>query len=136
MQYLDSWVWLEYVLGGPADEAASNILDDAHNGSGVTSAISIAEVGYIVRRELGRETADYVTSSIDDAESIRVVPVSGEIAYEASGIRTKYYSRRERELSYADAIHVSTALHADCDVIHTGDSDFSGLDEIETKLHR
>lgn len=136
MQYLDSWVWLEYVLGGPADEAAEDVLDDAHNGGGVTSAISLAEIGYIVRRELDRETADHVTSSIEDTDSIRVVPVSGEIAYQASGIRTKYYSRRERELSYADAIHVTTALCMDCDVIHTGDSDFVDLDGIDTKLHR
>ena len=136
MNYLDSWVWLEYVLGGPAEERAGEVLDTAHADGGVTSAISISEIGYVVRRELGQEMADFVTSSIDDAEPIRVVPVTSDIAYRASGIRTKYYSRRDRELSYADAIQIATAIHEECDVIHTGDTDFEELDEVATRIHR
>lgn len=30
----------------------------------------------------------------------------------------------------------SSAIHADCDVIHTADADFDELDEIETRVHR
>ena len=136
MRYFDSWVWLEYVLGGPRGDVAADLVNDAYDDGCVTSAISISEIGYIVHRELGRETADLVTSSIDDANSIRVVPVSSEIAYQGATLRSKYYDRRERELSYADAIQIATAIHTDCDVIHTGDSDFADLDEIETVLHR
>ncbi|MFO7991980.1 MAG: PIN domain-containing protein [Thermoplasmata archaeon] len=34
-------------------------------------------------------------------------------------------------LSYTDAIHLATALMADCDVLYTGDPIFKDIDEIE-----
>ena len=136
MLYLDSWVWLEYVLGGDTDGAVASVLEEAHENGATTSAIALAEIDYIVRRELDRETADYVTSGIEDVSSIHVAPVTSDVALRASGIRSKYYSRRERELSYADAIHIATALQMDCTVIHTGDTDFEAIEEIRTVIHR
>lgn len=135
MAYLDSWIWIEYVLGGEAEADAETVLNDAHDHGGTTSAITLTEVDYIIRREIDRETADFVTSSIEDSDSLRLVSVSDDIALRASSIRTKYYQRRERELSYADSIHIATAVLTDCDVIHTGDSDFESLDEIESIVH-
>ncbi|NGM68791.1 type II toxin-antitoxin system VapC family toxin [Natronolimnobius sp. AArcel1] len=136
MQYLDSWVWIEYVLGGAVDDAAKTVLEAAHDDGGVTSTIALTEIDYIIRRELDQETADFVTSSIEDSAAIRVIPVSSDIALQASNIRSKYYSRRERELSYADAIHIATALQKDCSTIQTGDADFDGLDEIDAVVHQ
>ncbi|AHG00702.1 hypothetical protein HALLA_05090 [Halostagnicola larsenii XH-48] len=135
MHYLDSWVWLEYVFGGDADAEAETALENAREDDGLTSTIALTEIDYILRRDLDTETADYVTSSIEDDDSVRVVPVSSEIALHASNIRSKYYQRRERELSYADALHISTAIITECDVIHTGDSDFEALEEIETVVY-
>lgn len=136
MRYLDSWVWLEYVFGGTGEEAARNAIDRSRDDGGVTSTIALTEIDYILRRDVDRETADFVTSSIEDDDAIRVIPVSSEIALRASSLRTKYYRRRDRELSYADAIHIATAIVEGCSVIDAGDSDFNGIEEIETNVHR
>lgn len=135
MRYLDSWVWLEYVFDGSASAEASSALQEAHTEGGVTSTIALTEIDYILRREIGDETADFVTSSIEDRNSIRTVPVSDEIALRASSLRTKYYRRREREVSYADAIHLATAIVCDCEILYTGDSDFEEIDEVETVVY-
>jgi predicted nucleic acid-binding protein len=63
------------------------------------------------------------------------MPVIDEIAAYAAELRFKYYDPGERELSYADAIHLATAaIHDDCDTLYSGDPDFAGLDEIETVI--
>ncbi|WP_254663331.1 PIN domain-containing protein [Haladaptatus sp. W1] len=134
--YLDSWVWLEYGLDGTLSDIAEEMIHDARDTGGIVSSITLTEVDYILNREVGSETADLVTSAIEDFEQIHVVPVTSEIALYASRLRTKYYQRRERELSYADAIHLATAVLTDCETLHTGDSDFEDLDELETVVHR
>ena len=73
MRYLDSWVWLKYVFGGTAESDAGDVLDDAREHGGTTSAIALTEIDYVVRREIDRQTADFVTSSIEDDESLHVV---------------------------------------------------------------
>lgn len=135
MEYLDSWVWLEYVFDGDRSEEAIECIDIARNEGGAMSTIGLTEVDYITQRELGRETADLLTSAIEDFDEIHLVPVTSEIALYASELRAKYYERRDREISYADVIHVATAVLTDCETIHTGDADFSALDEIETTIH-
>lgn len=134
--YLDSWIWLEYVFEGPAESDAADVLAEATESGAATSTVTLAETAYILRRDAGRDTADYVTSSIEDTESIQLVPVSAEIALRAAGLRRKYYERRSCELSYADAIHIASALRCDCSAIHTGDGDFEDIDEIETICYR
>ena len=136
MLYLDSWVWLEYGFEGDLWEVAEELIETAVERSAVFSTIGLAEVDYVLQRDVDRETADFVTSAIEDLDGVHVVPVTSEIALYGSQLRSKYYSRRERELSYADAIHIATAVLTDCDVIHTGDADFDDLDEIETVVHQ
>ena len=136
MIYLDSWVWLEYGLDGTLSDMAEETIHEAQDAGGIVSTIALTEVDYILNREVGSEPADLVTSAIEDFEQIHVVPVTSEIALYASRLRTKYYQRRERELSYADAIHLATAVLTDCEILHTGDSDFEDLDELETVVHQ
>lgn len=135
MIYLDSWVWLEYGLDGDQRVTARNLIDDARENGGAVSTIALTEVDYILAREVDRKTADLVTSAMEDFETIHVVPVSSEVALRASRLRSKYYQRRENELSYADAVHVATAALLDCDELHTGDSDFERVDEVATVVH-
>ncbi|ODR82936.1 hypothetical protein BG842_09385 [Haladaptatus sp. W1] len=129
MIYLDSWVWLEYGLDGMQSDIAEETIHDARDTGGIVSSIALTEVDYILNREVGSETADLVTSAIEDFEQIHVVPVTSEIALYASRLRTKYYQRRERELSYADAIHLATAVLTDCETLQTGDSDFEDVND-------
>lgn len=133
--YLDSWVWLEYGLRGEQWTTARDVIDAAVETGGVVSTIALMEVDYVLAREVDRVTADLVTSAIEDHEEVHVVPVSSEVALYASRLRTKYYDRRENELSYADAIHVGTAALLDCDELHTGDSDFKAVEEVVTVVH-
>lgn len=135
MIYLDSWVWLEYGLDGEQSETAERVIDDARADGGAVSTIALTEIDYILAREVDRTTADLVTSAIEDFEEIHVVPVSTEISLYASRLRSKYYERRENELSYADAIHLATAAVLDCSALHTGDSDFENVEEVATVVH-
>jgi len=49
------------------------------------------------------------------------------VAKYAAELRHNYYEPGERELSYADALHLATAVvHDDCRVLYTGDPDVEG----------
>ncbi|QCC50759.1 type II toxin-antitoxin system VapC family toxin [Halapricum salinum] len=133
--YLDSWVWLEYGLRGDQWTGARKSIDDALADGGAVSTIALTEIDYILSREVDRTTADLVTSAIEDFDAIHIVPVSAEISLYASRLRSKYYERRDNELSYADAIHIATAGLLDCTALHTGDADFESVQEIETVVH-
>lgn len=135
MDYLDTWVWIEYGLDGPHVSIAEDIIDVALDAGAVTSTITLLEVAYILARDIDRSGADFVTSAIEDFESIHVVPVTSEIARYAGELRSRYYDRQDRQLSYADAIHLATAVLTDCDRLQTGDTDFEGVTEIEARVH-
>lgn len=135
MIFLDSWIWLEYGLGGEQRETARKAIDTARETGGVVSTVTLMEVDYVLARDVDRTTADLVTSAMEDLEDVYVVPVSGEVALYASRLRSKYYERGETELSYADAIHLATATLLDCDELHTGDADFDGVEEVAAVVH-
>lgn len=133
--YLDSWVWLEYGLDQAHEAIAAELIQEARRSGGAISTIGLTEVDYVLDRELDREAADAVTSAIDDLEGIHLVPVSVEAARLASTLRAKYYDRQTCELSYADAIHLATASLLGCSTLHTGDSDFEAVEEVDATVH-
>lgn len=135
MIYLDSWVWLEYGLGQDHDGVARECIEEARRSGGAISTIGLTEVDYVLARELDREAAAAVASAIEDLDGIHLVPVSVEVARLASTLRSKYYDRQARELSYADAIHLATASLLGCTTFHTGDSDFENVEEVEATVH-
>lgn len=135
MIYLDSWVWLEYGIRQDHDEIARELIEEARRSGGVISTIGLTEVDYVLDRELDQEAADAITSAIEDLEGVHLVPVSVEVARLASTLRSKYYDRQARELSYADAIHLATASLLECSALHTGDSDFEAVDEVDAVVH-
>jgi len=133
--FLDSWVWLEFLFDGDRAAAAESVIEraDSPDEGGLVAPTVLAEVSYRVRSVEDAETAEEAIRAIHDYEHIESVPVIDEIAERAAEIRFSYYERDERELSYADAIHVATAsLHDECDALYSGDPDFEGVDEIET----
>ena len=135
MIYLDSWVWLEYGLGGDRSSTARDLIDTAAEDDGVVSTIGLTEVDHVLAREVDREAADLVASAIEGFEAIHVVPVSSEVALYASRLRSEHYQRREKELSHADGIRAATAVLLDCDELHTGDSDFEAVEELTAVVH-
>ncbi|MFC7186661.1 type II toxin-antitoxin system VapC family toxin [Halorubrum yunnanense] len=137
MIFLDSWIWLEYVFSGDKDEQAEAAIERANSPDcgGIVAPTVLAEVSYRLHVVEDEEGAGETVRAIRDYEHIESVPPVDEIAEYAAELRFKYYERGERELSYADAIHLASAVaHDDCDTLYSGDPDFEGLDEIETVI--
>ena len=134
MIFLDSWIWLEYVFGGDDAAAAADAIQRANtDDGGLIAPTVIADVSYRVRRVEDDATAEETVRAIHDFDGIESMPLVDEIAEYAAELRAEYYDPGERELSYADAIHLATAVvHDDCDVLYSGDQDFEGIDAIET----
>jgi len=135
--FLDSWVWLEYLFSGDQEAEAERVIQHANSEAvgGLISPTIIAEVSYRIRRVDDEATAEEAIRAIREYEHIDCLPLIEEIAEYAAELRFKYYEPGERELSYAGAIHLATAIvHDECDALYSGDPDFDGVDEIETKI--
>jgi predicted nucleic acid-binding protein len=135
VRFLDSWVWLEFVFSGDRADQAESVIERANtpDEGGLVAPTIITEVAYRTRVVEDQETAAEVVRAIRDFEYIESLPLVDEIAEYAADLRFKYYDPGERELSYADAIHLATAVvHDDCETLYSGDPDFAGVDEIET----
>lgn len=137
MIFLDSWVWLEYLFGGPAAERAGELIQEADTPGegGLIAPTVIAEVSYRIHVVENAETADEAVRAIRTFEHIESLPLVDELAQYAAKLRVKYYRRDECELSYADAIHLAVAsVHDDCHTLYSGDPDFEAVEEIETTV--
>lgn len=135
MIFLDSWVWLEFVFEGEKAADAEAVIEKANSPDegGLITPTVLAEVAYRVRRVEDGKTAREVVAAIQDYEHIESIPVVDEIGTYAAELRAEYYQPGERELSYADTIHLAVAsLHEECHTLYSGDSDFENLGEIET----
>lgn len=131
---LDSWVWLEFVFGGDAADAAERAIEAANERStgGIVPATVVAEVSYHIRRRAETGTAVETIATMRSFDHIDIVPITDEIAEYGAALRDKYYERGRCELSYADAIHLAMAAAvSDCETLYTGDPDFEAVDEVE-----
>ena len=135
MIFLDSWVWLEFVFSGDKADAAEAAIERANSPDegGLIAPTVLAEVSYRIRRVEDEETADEAIRAIRSYEHIESLPLIDEIGEYAAELRFKYYQPGERELSYADTIHLATAaIHDECHTLYSGDPDFADLEELET----
>lgn len=135
MIFLDSWVWLEYLLGGEGGDAAERVIARAAAGGegGLIAPTVVTEVAYRVRVASDGPTAEEAVRAMDDLDGVECLPLIAAVAEYAAELRYKYYDREDRAFSYADAVHLATAtVHDDCTVLYSGDPDFEDVDEIET----
>jgi predicted nucleic acid-binding protein len=135
MIFLDSWIWLEFLFDGAAADDAESVIAQANaSDEGVLIAPTVlTEVFYRLRSVDDESTADEAIRAIRDYEHVQSMPIIDEIAEYAADLRFQYYNPGARELSYADAIHLATAvLHDECHALYSGDPDFEGIDEIDT----
>ncbi len=132
----DSSVFLDYFLRGPKKEKSRRyVLELSENkGSGVISSICLLEVKYHITRNLGHQKAEEAMFFIKNIENLTIVDLNDNIAEMAADIRIKYYSK-ECPLSFADAIHVATAIVANCGKIVSADADFSYIKEIKSEKY-
>ena len=137
MIFLDSWVWLEFLFSGEKAAEAESLIERANTADegGLIAPTVIAEVSYRLRTVEDESTATEAVSAIRDYDHITSMPLVDDIAAYAAELRYKYYTRSDCELSYADAIHLAmAAVHDDCQVLYSGDPDFTDMDEIETVI--
>ena len=122
----DTSVLLALLLGADDNRAREDILglragvDDIHNDRAalVTSTLIFAEV------LLGAMTAEQyaVFERFFERENVEVHEVTAAIARTAGEVRTRS-ATIGRRLQAEDAIFIATALVADCDALHTFDTD-------------
>lgn len=133
MIFLDSWVWLEFLLSGDREVRAEKFIQRAADEGGLIAPTVVAEVSYRIQVLDGEESAADAIRAIHAFEHIESVPLVDELAEYAAKLRFKYYQRGDRELSYADAIHLAVAIaHDACHALCSGDPDFEDIEEIET----
>ena len=132
--FVDSWVWIEFFAEDERWRDAEAVLKRIPEAGGILAPTVLMEVWYRIQERTDVERADRVVGAIQRFEGLEIAPVTTEAALTAARLREKYYQRGERELSYADAIHLAIAVMTDCDVLYSGDDDFAELDELETTI--
>lgn len=134
MIFVDSWVWLEYFLETESSNPAVEVVKSLETEKGVITSTVLMEVRYRFRQEFGRSKADRLTNAIRAFDNLIILPVTEDLAVRAADLRSKYYEREEREISYADAIHLAAAELSGCEILYTGDKDFRDVEEVEVKI--
>ncbi|MFC6724697.1 type II toxin-antitoxin system VapC family toxin [Halobium palmae] len=133
--FVDSWIWLEYALDGRYADEAREVVRLVEDGSirGHINPLVTAEVAYRIENELGGDARREILDVIDDldVESIPLADAKGH-GKACATVRNQSYSQSGGvTLSYADAMHVVSAVSAGCDVLYTGDPDFAPVEEVE-----
>lgn len=129
---LDSWVFLEYYSLGSKREKCEKLIFG--KGKKIVSTIVLMETIYKATKKLGKIKTKEIVRNIIGSTSITLVGVDRDIAERAANLRLKYYEKDKRELSYADCIHLATAILSKCKKFYSGDADFKGVKEIPIKI--
>lgn len=133
MNYIDSWLFIEAVLEKAEKGKIAEFFELLEKEGMVTSCISLFETKYKLLKEIGEEETEQVLHYIMNMSNLVIVPVVSTIALNAAGLRKKYYSK-ERQMSFADALHLATAKELNCTTLYSGDPDFKNIDEIRTVI--
>ena len=134
MFFIDSWIWIEFFSEDDRYKEAEKVIEKLQEKEGVISTTVLMEVKYRIKKKYDRELSDRVIHIMEAFDNLNILPVTSEVAKYAADLRDKYYKRKQKELSYADAIHLATAVLTDCEVLYSGDPDFEDIDEIETEI--
>jgi len=134
MIFIDSWVWIEFFSEGEKSDKAEKVIQELEKREGIISSTVIMEVKYRIKKKYDRELSDRTVHAIEAFDNLTILPVNSKVAKYAAELRDKYYKRNTRELSYADAIHIATAIMSDCEVLYSGDPDFEDIDEVNTEV--
>jgi predicted nucleic acid-binding protein len=67
-------------------------------------------------KKCGKEKANRVVHIIESFKNVEIVPVTSGVAKYAADLRDNY-KKGEKELSYGDTIHLSTAILTGCKAI-------------------
>ena len=134
---LDSYVLLDVILNSDKAPLAKKYLADVEKGkvTGVVSTFGLLEVKYHVRKRLGHEKGEDACFLIRRMPNMEVISVSKNIAELAADIRNKYYDKKNRPMSFGDAVHIATAIESNCSRVVSGESDFKDIEEIKSEIY-
>lgn len=102
--------------------------------TGITSTIVFAEIAWAFLRE-GKAGVELEAARkvIEGMQGLKLVPVDSGIAFEAGKLRRQYYSKKF-QISYQDAIYLTTCIRENVETFYTTDSHLLSLKEkIEIK---
>ena len=102
---------------------------------GIVSTFCLLEVKYHVMKRLGHDKAEDACFFIRRMPNLEVVSISKNIAERAADIRFKYYDRKNRQMSFGDAVHIATGIESDCTLIVSGEEDFQDLKEVKSEIY-
>jgi predicted nucleic acid-binding protein len=121
--YLDSNAFISYLEGTPADSAVLKTLFElllVHPGAGVTSELTLAEVlagSHKNGVEMKRAYLDLIVWS----KRVNLASVSREILYQSADLCGNHKRTVGRKLGLLDAIHLATAVQANCQYFVSAD---------------
>ena len=97
--------------------------------TGITSTIVFAEIAWAFLRE-GKEGMELEAAKkvIENMRGLEIVPVGNGTAFEAGKLRRRYYSKKF-QISYQDAIYLTTCIKENAETFYTTDSHLLNLKE-------
>ncbi|MDI6807153.1 MAG: PIN domain-containing protein [Candidatus Aenigmarchaeota archaeon] len=136
MIFIDTWLWLEFFLEGKKFKKVRKLLEKIKNGKekGMITPLVLAEIKFNIEKKVGIEDAEEVIFSIENFPNLRIASVTPETAKLGANLRSKYYEKPRKALSYADTINLATAIIERCETLYTGDEEFEGIEEIKIKI--
>ncbi len=133
MFFIDSWIWIEYFSKGKKSENAEAVIEMLKQDTGIISTFVLTETRYAITKKFGIHQANHFLQIINSIANLTILPLTPTVAVYAADLRSKYYSKKN-QLSYGDAIHLSTSVLSDCKTFYTGDPDFLDIEEIEVRF--
>lgn len=125
---IDTYVWVEYLLGSRAGAKAKNYIE---GGSGLTPSVVLAELRkwYLREIEAGRRSEREMQHHFAYIESVtEIVPLDGGLALKA-GETDFLMKKRIRGWPLADSVIYAAARSRAAQVV-SGDLHFKGLEDV------
>lgn len=129
---LDSWIFLEFYMKGKKWLKCEEIIKSKDTKA--ISTIVLLEIKYKLTKAFGKAETRKVLNKIKVNKSVLIINVDEKVAEKSANLRLKYYKNNVRELSYADCIHLATAILSKCKKFYSGDNDFKGIKEIPIEI--
>ncbi|MEM7819899.1 MAG: PIN domain-containing protein [Candidatus Aenigmatarchaeota archaeon] len=131
--YFDTFVFMDILSDNP--DIAKKAEAYLRNNNGVVSSILLSELAFHIKRKKGKERMEEILFYIQSLPNLEIIPVDAEIAILAGKLRSRYYKKIEKYLTYFDCIHIATAIVTNCKKFITGDKGFRNIREIEIEIY-
>ncbi len=134
---IDTYIFIELFSGEEnRTKRAEPVLKQIIEGyaTGIISSAALTELYYHLNRYHGKEKTEYWIIYLQNLPNTEIISLDTDTAILAGRLRTKYYKKKFKEISYLDCMHIATAIKSSCTSFITGDKDFSGIEEIKVEI--